>query len=123
VRPLAQSDAHDLPGSVDEGIPGIDEHDRREGVSKALDADRQREGRERLSAIPAMRRGRAPLGLEVITSTPIAERAKSTPTRPAWREDVRTRRRLLIPSEDQRSPRGGLSESDLLCAALLPNEG
>src|SRR6516165_3758155 len=33
-----------------------DEHDRRESVSKALDADRQREGPKRLAAIPAMRR-------------------------------------------------------------------
>src|SRR3954452_20040962 len=32
-----------------------DEHDRREGVSKALHADRQREGPKRSAAMPAMR--------------------------------------------------------------------
>jgi len=40
-------------------------------------------------------------GFRLITSssTPIAERpGPPTPTRPAWREDVRTRRRLLIPT-------------------------
>src|SRR5262249_26882034 len=46
------------------------------------------EGTSRLSAFAALR----------LSTTRLSPIVRSQPTRPAWREDVRTRRRLLIPT-------------------------